>query len=497
MSSSEEDSERLKRKRHKGKLATRRSRENARIRQQQAQLNAAMDNADDADLSSDGMEIGPEVAAQLHNLAALVAESGDEQVLIVNEEELARGDAEEAAEGGAMEEPYDSGLETDDEDAEPLYVSSLESESDLSSEDEEEEPGVHNLQAAVTEWYRSNITLTKHQVNDLLRKLRKQVDPSINIDAHTLQPKIDPSELKYETYSKRDGTEVGRYCHIGLPKHLKHVLRGFVPEDIPGGEIELALYVDGVKRFKKTKEQFWPVVARITNVPLLESKRLAIGVYYGTEKCSPAFLLKKTIKELLHLERNGIRLGGPEAPICRVKLVRVVSDAPARAYLKNIISHSGFQCCERCDYGGEHPPKRHLQQPEVPVPDDEEQEEIKSRIVYDKLGNLRTNESFRQHRQPGHHHGRCVFEQLTDKDMIYLFPIEVMHLVYLGVVKRWLEYVLRDSKHFIHPKLPPATVSRGRLTAMQNEHLTFREYCPSEFSRRPEVLETKSVKATE
>ena len=97
-----------------------------------------------------------------------------------------------------------------------------------------------------------------------------------------------------------------------------------------------------------------------------------------------------------------------------------------RQWLKQITSHTGYACCERCIHRGEN---------------------IENRIVLTKLNSKRrTDESFRNQQYSSHHVGFSPLLELP-VDMIYLFPLDYMHLLCLGIGKRLMRRLL-SSKTF-------------------------------------------------
>jgi len=71
----------------------------------------------------------------------------------------------------------------------------------------------------------------------------------------------------------------------------------------------------------------------------------------GQEKPgSAAEFLFKFVSEACHLIKNGITFNQRHYT---VEIHTFVSDAPARAFIKGIKSHSGFGACEKC-IDGEH-----------------------------------------------------------------------------------------------------------------------------------------------
>ena len=57
----------------------------------------------------------------------------------------------------------------------------------------------------------------------------------------------------------------------------------------------------------------------------------------------------------------------------------------------------------------------------------------------------RTNLSFRLKTNEQHHKGRSILEDIPGLDMVKSFPLDYMHLVLLGVVRKFL-YGIRDRK---------------------------------------------------
>ncbi|XP_064466496.1 uncharacterized protein LOC135377765 [Ornithodoros turicata] len=103
---------------------------------------------------------------------------------------------------------------------------------------------------------------------------------------------------------------------------------------------------------------------------------------------------------------------------------------------------------------------------------------------------LHTDKSFREQSCGGHHMGESPFLQL-EIDMICAFPLDYMHLLCLGVMRRLL-HLWTGGKY-----------GRGKLTAEQQHTLSerlisFRRDFPTTFQRKPRgVNELERWKATE
>ncbi len=92
-------------------------------------------------------------------------------------------------------------------------------------------------------------------------------------------------------------------------------------------------------------------------------------------------------------------------------------DRPARAFTKQIISHQGHYACERCVIKGIH---------------------FRDKSIYPTItDDPRTDSTFRKFDNPHHHIGNSpVCGVVPEVNMVKDFPFDVMHLVFLGVVKK-------------------------------------------------------------
>lgn len=61
-------------------------------------------------------------------------------------------------------------------------------------------------------------------------------------------------------------------------------------------------------------------------------------------------------------------------------------------------------------------------------------------------GGLRTDESFRNFSDPLHHKYVSPFTAVESLDMVFDFPLDPMHLVHLGVVKKYLKMLWKGKK---------------------------------------------------
>lgn len=100
-------------------------------------------------------------------------------------------------------------------------------------------------------------------------------------------------------------------------------------------------------------------------------------------------------------------------------IVGFACDAPARAYVKCIKGYIGYFGCEKCEQRGRYIEGK-LTFPEVSAP-------------------KRSDKSFKRQAQEEHHKGTSPLSALNI-GLVSGFPLDYMHLICLGVMKKLLWY---------------------------------------------------------
>ncbi len=161
--------------------------------------------------------------------------------------------------------------------------------------------------------------------------------------------------------------------------------------------------IDGVPLTKSSGSTFWVIIGYLPFVK--DSEPFFIGVYHGKSK--PQFsniFLQELIEEAQHLYTTGFSYRGN---CYKLKIEAFVCDAPAQAMIACVKSHSSDRYgCARC---------------------------VGSGVI---LGELRTDDSFRNKSCVDHHHCRLAMENLDYVDMIRALILDRIHLVDLGVQKK-------------------------------------------------------------
>ena len=148
-----------------------------------------------------------------------------------------------------------------------------------------------------------------------------------------------------------------------------------------------------------------------------------------------------------------------------------VCDAPARQFLKAIKGHNGYWSCERCEIQGLYE---------------------SSRIVFHPIDcTPRVNDIFNNYGYAWKHQVQrsCLIDYGIN--CINGFPLDYMHLVCLGVVKRLTLFWKEGPRG-------PHRLSAAQLSQMSNKLEEMTGLFPSEFVRQPRGFdEVKKWKATE
>lgn len=240
----------------------------------------------------------------------------------------------------------------------------------------------------------------------------------------------------------------GQYSHIGLKKGLDcymNACKGVVQE------LTLDFNIDGVPISRSSTSAFWLILVQIRAVNFTP-KICVIGVYHGYNKPGNfSNFLKPFIDETLSLQQsyqhNNIEVA--------ITIRCIICDAPARNSCLGTKGYNGYYGCGRCTQMGVH---------------------TNYRMTFPELSfTKRTNEGFRSKSQPEHHNYDSPF-LVFDIDIIGQFPLDYLHTVCLGVVKKlvgmWLGGDLR------------ARLMSTDLQQISERLIAFAQTQPSEFQRK-------------
>lgn len=258
----------------------------------------------------------------------------------------------------------------------------------------------------------------------------------------------------------------GIYHHFGIKKMLlRSAQKNFCKDNMPN-EILLNVNIDGLPLVKNSSSQFWPILAQIFSDEQY-IQPIAIGIYHGMTKPKDVNqFLKYFVDEMILLHNEKLILYGKEV---NVKIRCIICDAPARAFISRVKQFNGYFGCHKCTQEGEY---------------------IDGRMTFPEINSaLRTDMSFRNRVQEEHHKAASVLE-LYPIGMVSQLPLDYLHLICIGVVKRLLLLWIRGPKN--------VRLNQNQLNNISQSLISLKSSVTSEFQRKPRsLLEIDHWKATE
>ncbi|XP_055927964.1 uncharacterized protein LOC129959167 [Argiope bruennichi] len=247
-------------------------------------------------------------------------------------------------------------------------------------------------------------------------------------------------------------------------------LRPAIKEKIKGGLVEnamildLSFNIDGLPLYKSSNKQFWTILCKIDQT--LDGRPFPVAIFCGSSKpTNVKEFLSDFIDELASLADGQSDIG------YQINVKSFICDSPARSFVKCIKNHNGYFGCERCWQKGKWFSRMTFQDCNSPkrkdsdflkFSDDDDNEHIR-----DKLPLLKLN-----------------------LGLITQFPLDYMHLVCLGVMRKLLVSWIRGP-------LGIRLCSRD-IDILSNNLISFAKYIPNELPRKPRSLrEVDRWKATE
>ncbi|ODM88758.1 hypothetical protein Ocin01_17924, partial [Orchesella cincta] len=236
----------------------------------------------------------------------------------------------------------------------------------------------------------------------------------------------------------------GEYVHFGLTELIQPCINSNIKS------LPLQINVDGLPLFKSSGKDLWPVLGQFVGI---NTEPFVIGAFCGRKKpTSVNDFLAPFVNEFNELKaslsKNNINLF----------IHSIVCDAPAKAYIKCIKGHTGYFGCDKCNVEGTH---------------------ISNRMAFTNLdATRRDNESFRHRRDIEHHLADTVLENILDLDMVECFPMDYMHLICLGVMRKLLNIWMKG-------KPGEHKISGQQINALSEKLISLSGETASEFARKP------------
>ena len=321
-----------------------------------------------------------------------------------------------------------------------------------SSDDSEQNdvPIPLSLNEDLASWATTN-RIPRNTLGSLLGILRRH-------NCHNEIPK-DPRTL---LRTPRDVPSVskcgGQYSYFGIESAITQVLENQKEFAVGHDSVELIVNIDGVPLFKSSNTQLWPILCKFSTFdPTL------VALYCGERKPNSVEEYMSDFQdEYGRLHTNGLDFGGKKY---KVSISCFICDAPARAFLKCVKLHCGYSSCERCVVHGSWNSGRVVFN----------NEDICASRTDEKFHRVDYNVEDDNHQQAPSPLLAIGFPCVTG------FPLDYMHLVCLGVVKRVLTFLKQGPKG--------CRISRHQLNIISEKMNSLKSEIPSDFARKPRSLD--------
>lgn len=315
---------------------------------------------------------------------------------------------------------------------------------------------VDSIQIKLARWAISS-NQTRNDVNQLLNILH-ELDPTLPKDRRSL---CRTPRKSLSIYKMGDS----HYFHVGLDKCLNHFF-AMHPDHQFNKNLQIDVNIDGLPIAKSSSSVLWPILVNVVKFNYV----LLVGAYYGLTK--PANInkfIEMFVTELEALIESGFIINEKQYFI---KVRMVIADAPARAFLLHVRSHTGYSSCCKCKIKGVY---------------------ALHRVTFPNIQNVpRTDREFRQKLDINYHldSSPTFIERVLD-NCVDDVAIDPMHAVYEGVTKQLLvQWITIRNKSY--------SLSKNAIDTISNLIMHISPQLSSDFARKTRPLNYLSrYKATE
>ncbi|GBO24127.1 hypothetical protein AVEN_105168-1 [Araneus ventricosus] len=264
----------------------------------------------------------------------------------------------------------------------------------------------------------------------------------------------------------------GSFVYFGLERNLvKRASCGLTSSNYPLIEkniglinfshntfLSVSVNGDGLLIHTSSTKSFWPLLCVVDQA--INKNPIVVALYYGNSKPANANnFLRPFVEECKNLETNGIMLNGVNY-VFRVSCI--IADSPTRSFIKCIVGHNSLHGCEKCTQDGIYLSKITWQ--------------------YNKKTIVRTDALFKVLVCEYHQRTKSFLSEL-DVGLVTQVPLDYMHLVCLGVVKRLVRVWVKKGQKKCKLNVHCIENISFKLSVINQQHY------PKEFSRRPRPIQ--------
>ena len=282
--------------------------------------------------------------------------------------------------------------------------------------------------------------ISRLAINSLLRIIKTHTNVSLPLDRRTLVH----TPRKNNIISK--GSE--EFVYFGIRAQLEELFKKkemIFDQDFV--ELKVFVNMDGIRMSNSSNVTFWPISVYF---PQIHDVPFVVACHKGTSK--PQNLskyLKDFVNEFSVLQTDGFNYGRS-----LIKLLEpiIVCDAPARAFVCGSRGHNFRYGCHKCLTEGT---------------------SINHRMAFLKFNNISPRTTASDFTNFFHVESPLLRLKVNMVDGV---PLDAMHLVYLGVVKKFLTFFVHGNRN--------VRLSDENLGIAKKKILEMRKTTPIDFQRR-------------
>ncbi|KAK5649730.1 hypothetical protein RI129_000759 [Pyrocoelia pectoralis] len=265
----------------------------------------------------------------------------------------------------------------------------------------------------------------------------------------------------------------GYYYYFGIQASIRNVINQKGIKLAHDVTFDIAVNIDGLPLSNSNASSLWPILIQVKSIIELKDDIIVTALFHGPGKPTNSNeFLKDFVTEAANLSENGFYINNIRYGF---KIYMLICDAPAKSFVLSIKGHTAYSSCTKCIQEGCF---------------------INNVMCFPETNNKnRTDSEFRQQLDDNHHNnGTSILTMLPKFDMIKSVPLDYMHLICLGVMKRLLVH----SKYgWIFGK-QPHKLPYAKVEQLSRHLLSLCKFIPAEFNRKSRTIEEcKRYKATE
>lgn len=312
-----------------------------------------------------------------------------------------------------------------------------------------------NLEQKLITWA-LEFNIQHNALSSLLCLLNRYTNQKLPTDARTL--------LRTPRSTMIRAVANGHYLHLGLKCAVQQII---LQNKELNNSIDLLINIDGLPLSRSSNACLWPILCSEN----IKKHVFLVGAYYGAEKPKDVnCFLEEFVEECVALINDVFTFGGK---LYNIRISALICDAPAKSLVLQIKGHGGYNSCSKCKIKGEYLNNRVCFPPQ----------NIDENLLRKDEDYLGEDEEFLL--------GKSLLLKIPHFGPVTNVPLDYMHLVCLGVVKRLVLF-------WIEGKPLPIRLPSNVINKISERLLHCRTTTPIEISRRPRSLsEIHHWKATE